>query len=564
MTKRYRILSLVLIVGLLFAMGCGGSMTDSATPDGDREETNPSLSAHTEGDSKYQTSVPTNPYLTAPSYYPVIHFNAAQTDEIGVSYGKGDWDVKKDEINFQPGGLGNPGHAIRMHPNGMETIIMSGPGRVVKYRFDQGRLEQINELTVPGHESRYMKHDEIRKLVAELDAAGTNDAAFLKATKRTAELTGISKENWPNGMYTLMDKDGYYYAGFGTVLYKFGDSDPENHLSPVKIAASRDIRTDLSPELADKVSRFMGINMTYDGHIVVALAGVVGIVDRELENTWLAPIPGEAVDNGVVVDDRNGLYTVTDKYMRKLVWTGDKLSTDEADGAWKEGYDWVKKEGSLSRGSGTTPTLVGYGENDRLVITVDQGDPVKLVAFWRDDIPADAKKVEGAPSMRTAASAVIGFPVRTTIEWSPHVKDYGVMVKASEFPRIIRSKDGKGVDLLSTILSMGTTVPGPKGVERFDWDTEKNEFVSKWIYQEKGLSWTLSPVSTIDNMVYLNTTENGHYSLTGVDWDTGEVKRTINLGKSVIFNTGGTFISPLPDEGLFINGLLGPVRVTRD
>lgn len=270
------------------------------------------------------------------------------------------------------------------------------------------------------------------------------------------------------------------------------------------------------------------------------------------------------MDNGVVVDDSNGLYTVTDKYMRKLVWLGDRLSIDEADGAWKEGYDWVKKPGSLSRGSGSTPTLMGFGDDhDKLVLTVDQGDPVKLVAFWRDEIPKDARQVEGAPSTRTAGSFPISFDVRTTIEWSPHVKGYGVMVKASEFPRLIPTADNKGLDLFSTIMSMGTTVPGPRGAERLEWDSEKRKFVSKWVYEEKGVSWTLSPVSAVDNMVYLNTTEDGVYSLTGVDWDTGEVKRTVTIGRSVKFNTGGTFITPLPDGGLFINGFFGPVRITR-
>jgi hypothetical protein len=525
----------------------------------------PPAMAQSGGDAggNYRTSVPNNPYLIQNSFYPIIHYNSSQTDEIGTSYGKGDWQVKPGEINFQPGGLGNPGQAYRKYEDGREAMVMSGPGRVAKYRFDGGRLELVNELKIPGHEKLFLGHDQILELVKALDEAGTDDAKFTAITKAEADRSGVSKDNWPNGMYTLMDKDGYYYAGYGTVLYKFGDEKPGDASSPIKIVASRDIKNDLDPELAKSVSRFLGINITYDGHLVVALAGVIGVVDRELKQAWLAPIPGEAVDNGVVVDDQNGLYTVTDKYMRKLVWKGDKLSTDEADGAWKEGYDWVKKKGSLSRGSGTTPTLMGFGEEDHLVLTVDQGDPVKVVAFWRDGIPEDARQVAGAPSKRTAGNIAISFPVKTTIEWSPTVKGNGVLVFASEFPRLIPTADGKDVDLLSTIFTMGTTVPGPRGAERFEWDKDRNEFVSKWVYQDKGLSWTLSPVSAVDNMVYLNTTEGGLYTLTGLNWDTGKVERTVTLGKSVKFNTGGTFISPLPDGGLFINGFFGPIRIHR-
>jgi len=75
------------------------------------------------------------------------------------------------------------------------------------------------------------------------------------------------------------------------------------------------------------------------------------------------------------------------------------------------------------------------------------------------------------------------------------------------------------------------------------------------------LAWQLSPISAADNAVYLNTAEDGLYSLTGLDWDTGKVIATITLGKSVMFNTGGTFVTPLPDGGLYINGFFGPVRI---
>jgi hypothetical protein len=91
--------------------------------------------------------------------------------------------------------------------------------------------------------------------------------------------------------------------------------------------------------------------------------------------------------------------------------------------------------------------------------------------------------------------------------------------------------------------------------------TEANRLESAWVYNDRGLAWQLSPISAADNAVYLNTAEDGLYSLTGLDWDTGKVIATITLGKSVMFNTGGTFVTPLPDGGLYINGFFGPVRI---
>ena len=140
-----------------------------------------------------------------------------------------------------------------------------------------------------------------------------------------------------------------------------------------------------------------------------------------LSTVYAVPIPGEAVDNGIAVADGGGVYVVTSKYMRKVVWTGSKLSADEADGAWHEPYDYdADKPGFwLSRGSGATPVVMGFGQDDQLVLIPDAGDPVKLVAYWRNEIPEDAPLVDGAGSQRVAAAVPLDFPVVTTVEWSP-------------------------------------------------------------------------------------------------------------------------------------------------
>lgn len=198
-----------------------------------------------------------------------------------------------------------------------------------------------------------------------------------------------------------------------------------------------DIRDHLPKELAQKVHRFLGINITYDGYIVVAMPGIVAIASRDLKKAWACAIPGEIVDNGVTLDDKGGIYLVTDKFMRKMVWTGQKLSLDEADGAWKEPYPYDKSKKALwlSHGSGATPTLMGFGDNeDHLVVLSDAGNPVKVMAFWRDKIPADAKQIENAATKRMASALKIDFPVATIIELSLQVYKNGVMAFASDFP----------------------------------------------------------------------------------------------------------------------------------
>lgn len=202
------------------------------------------------------------------------------------------------------------------------------------------------------------------------------------------------------------------------------------------MVGSIDVREALPPEAREGVTRFLGVNITFDGEIVVALPGVIAAVDRGLSTVHAVPIPGAAVDNGIAVADGGGVYVVTSKYMRKVVWTGSKLSADEVDGAWHEpcDYDADKPGFWLSRGSGATPIVMGFGEDDQLVLIPDAGDPVKLVAYWRNEIPEDAPPVEGASSRRVAAAVPLDSPVVTTVEWSPHVYGDGVMVMPPTSP----------------------------------------------------------------------------------------------------------------------------------
>ena len=96
----------------------------------------------------------------------------------------------------------------------------------------------------------------------------------------------------------------------------------------------------------------------------------------------------------------------------RFVWKGEKLSTDEKDGAWESGYEWTPDEkalaaGVISRGSGTAPTLMGFGDDpDKLVVIADAADAgTNAVAFWRDNIPADFKLVDACSKIPRAFAA---------------------------------------------------------------------------------------------------------------------------------------------------------------
>jgi hypothetical protein len=170
---------------------------------------------------------------------------------------------------------------------------------------------------------------------------------------------------------------------------------------------------------------------------------------------------------------------VTDKFMRKLVWTGSKLSVNEADGAWKSPYDIadIQIPGIVSRGSGTTPTLIGTGlGEDKLVAIADFGDPVKVVVFWADTIPADFKQKPGTKSRRIADQVSVRIGSRGTIE-SSFVGFGNGFVAYNQTPLHPVVEDGPAA-AFTLMLTLGVTRPAPTGVEKFVWNKAERKLAS--------------------------------------------------------------------------------------
>ena len=425
------------------------------------------------------------PYLMDDSVYPIIHFDAAQNDSTSLPMWTGDQQVTADRVSFAPTGIGNIGMAHRTYPDGQDVVFISGPGRVAKYKLPPGGgLDYVSHVLIPGYDRNYVPPEVVGPPVDDLDALSDDEPAFIARAQGVLREHDITLQSYASGVYTLMDRDGHYFAGYGTHLVKVSDARRDDAGAPLTITAMRDLRDDMPDGLRDTIRRFIGMNITSDGHIVVALSGAVAVVDRELSRVGVVPITDKLVDISITADDAGGIYLVTDQFMRKSVWDGERLSFDEADGAWKEGYGSVRKPTLLSRGAGTTPTLMGGPDDpDRLVIIADQGDPVKAVAFWRDAIPDDAAQVPGAPSRRTADHYPLTIPVKSTVEWSPHVSGYGVKMFGSDFLELVRWE--AGFDLVSTCVTSGLTRPAPRGAERFHWDPESDRFVGDWTYRDK-------------------------------------------------------------------------------
>ena len=400
-------------------------------------------------------------------------------------------------------------------------------------------------------------------MLAEVDAArrAQDDAKLLKAIGGMERL-GVNLETGTNGVYNLFDKDGFHYCVYGgTKVLKTTDDDLVR--APVRVVESVDVAAALPRKAAKAVTRIIGLGMTYDGYLAAAAPGALVVLDRDLKVKSHVIFSGEAVDNSIAIDERGGIYVVTSRRMLKVVWNGERLSTDEQDGAWESGYEWTPDEkvlaaGPISRGSGTTPTLMGFGTDpDKLVVIADAAESgTNLVAFWRDEIPADFTQKPGTKSRRIADQARIEIS-QLTIEPSPNVLGYGVAVINGSYPQPYK------IPGFPNAFTAGVTRAAPLGIEKFDWNPQTRRFDKAWINPTIDNSDIMVPVvSAKTGLLYAAHKEHGNYQYVGLDWTTGALReRWIFPDDSRLWNAFGGITTILEDGDLMIGGAFGIKRV---
>jgi hypothetical protein len=253
--------------------------------------------------------------------------------------------------------------------------------------------------------------------------------------------------------------------------------------------------------------------------------------------------PGAAswVRNSAAVDDEGGIYVPSVDHMHKVVWDGERLSTDPADGAWVAEY-----RNGTGIGSGATPTLMGFGDEDRFVVITDGDRLMNVVLFWRDDIPEGWEQLDGAPSSRIAgqAAADMDDPELEAIqsEQSVVVSGYGALVVNNEPASV---PDGYPPAGIRSLVGHSGNDPAfaPHGVQKFAWDPEGRELREAWVTQEVSSANAVPIVSSGSDTVYTVGSRDGEWALEGIDWSTGESRFHWVTG-SARYNTlfSGVFI----------------------
>ncbi|MCB1153616.1 hypothetical protein KDL45_08185, partial [bacterium] len=307
---------------------------------------------------------------------------------------------------------------------------------------------------------------------APLWGSTLNEVYLIDASEQPmVELSVIRKpkgvSNPIGGAYTLADADGFFFVPRNNRLYAYRNNPAGNPYGKIVLAGIYTLPGDSDEE------SIIGLNMTYDGFLVYATdRGRIGVVSRDFsdEQVFQLSDEDEEMSNSIAVDENGGVYVVTSKFMHRVQWTGEELTQDTAAGAWSAAYETGPEDrppGRLGVGSGSTPSLMGIGDQDKFVVITDGQILMHLVLFWRDEIPEDWEPIAPGKDRRIAAEVPITFgdpeAEISSSEQSVLVRGYDAVVVSNYYGRFA---------LPSYFAALVSNFPlwAPYGVEKFSWN----------------------------------------------------------------------------------------------
>jgi hypothetical protein len=175
----------------------------------------------------------------------------------------------------------------------------------------------------------------------------------------------------------------------------------------------------------------------------VSRLGLIGILNPKTGSIKTITLPGEEIQNSFAID-KNGAYIVSDYALYKI---STSPSNDQPSIVWKEPYQRAlnKKPGTITLGSGTTPTLL---ENDFVAISDNAEPQTNVLVYNRSDSVKTSRLICKIPVFKSGESATensfIGIGNSLIIE-----NNYGYTL----FPKMMFGKVGTGgitrIDILN-------------------------------------------------------------------------------------------------------------------
>jgi len=511
---------------------------------------------------------PPNPYL-ADSSYAIGHGRSDQQDNATWRGPEGPTEtLGEGDLQYIWTGAGNFGQLISgAYPDGKRVLWNNGRYRIFKLDYDT--LEILS--TFQFGEEADPSEAEMIELTDGLDQKQDWDLIEHAIGLSMRFLTGL------DGVYSLLDRDHTLFVGRKDHAVAYVEADPDDRASDI---TERDRWN--RPDHIE--GYFVGMGMTFDGRLVLTTDhGWVVCLARDFSTYDAIQLPRaaeEAADycamreaergntgygwlrTSMCVDDANAIYTSSNDHHHKVIWTGERLSLDEADGAWSVPY---RNGGGC--GSGTTPSLMGFGpDEDHFVVIGDGDDVVNITYLWRDEIPEQWEQLDNAPDRRIAGigPANMGNPDLAEIktEQSITVSGYGAMTVNNEPATIPDGFPAQGARMLSFQLGNKPEFT-PHGLHKYEWDPDAQALREAWVNTEVSSPNSVPFVSQASDLVYTCGARDGKWTIEAVDWTTGKARFHHVLGGAK-FNTLGAGVT-LDEEGrLLFGNIFGKTRILRD
>ena len=462
---------------------------------------------------------PHHPYF-ADSVYPLGHGDAAQQDALPVPGPRNPGAViAPGLIQYAASGPAQFGaYTSGPYPSGDRVLWANGLDRIVKIDFET--FEILTTYWLDG-----VKRWTVREADSAIDYFNESNhgiGSLWRAFQESSKLMEIA------GVYTVLDVDNtYFIANKNGTISAYGDKDPMTPASPI---ASR--RSFSLP--AGVTGYTVGMNMTYDGWLIVPTEhGYLVAISRDFQNSYVTrltqsdgaenkatrPTGYGWVRNSIAIDTEGGIYIASQDHMHKVIWTGKGFSHDPQHGAWTVPY-----LNSSGHGTGATPSLMGFGEEDQFVVITDGEHLMNVVLFWRNRIPEDWAGLPGLPRRVAGLQpAHMGNPDLTNIqsEQAVVVAGYGALVVNNEPRNVPWWLPDQAQRLLIGYLGSAPEYQ-PYGVQKFIWDSETRRFKQAWVNRNVSSPSCVPIVSHASDRVYLIGARSNKWTLEAIDWLTGK------------------------------------------
>lgn len=511
---------------------------------------------------------PQNPFL-ADSQNAMAHGRPDQQDNVPWRGPQGPTEVL-DDAAIQYAWLGPchfGGYTSGEYADGKRVIWSNGRQTIAKLDYDT--LEVLAELELDAPEGR------TPQAALDVNLRGLDEKEGWEAIEHAiglslAFMTGL------DGVYALLDRDHTFFLGRKDHAVAYVDADPTDRASAVVERGRWD-----KPDHIEGF--FVGINITHDGWLVMTTDhGWVVVLKRDFSEYRAVQIRGAAdvaaeycakmaeerghtgygwVRTSVCCDDDGGIYVSSNDHHHKLRWLGDRLSLDEADGAWTIPY----RNGG-GTGSGTTPSLVGFGDDPHKFVVIGDGDEVVNITYiWRDEIPDDWEQLPDAPHRRIAGigPAHMGDPDRAAIQTEQSItcSGYGAMTVNNEPASIPDGIPARGARMLCFMLGHKPEYT-PRGMHKYEWNPTERRLEQAWVNRDIASPNAVPFVAEESGLVYTCGVRDGQWTIEAADWATGSSQFHYVLGGSQ-FNTVGAGITVDEDGRLLFGSMYGKTRILR-